>query len=120
MLFSTQAKSPETFYATILSEKDLKVLDREKEKKQKYKDYESRRTREFKRSWTAKYPWVRYDEESRTMYCMICREENQCNAFSEGTSSFRTTTIESHGKSAQHNRAVVANNAKKSSDNKPT
>ncbi|XP_052222662.1 zinc finger protein 862-like isoform X2 [Dreissena polymorpha] len=83
-------------------------------KKEKAKEYESRRVeRSFQSKWKNERDWLEYDEETKTMFCTCCRANSQFrsvsvkgNTFVEGSCNFRHSAIVDHEKSTPHEKAL--------------
>ena len=62
--------------------------------------------RHFQKDWQLKWPWIDYKEDQGAMWCKLCVAHKKKNTMTEGSTNFRTTTIERHIKSVDHQRAV--------------
>ena len=62
--------------------------------------------RHFQKDWQLKWPWIDYKEDQGAMWCKLCVAHKKKNTMTEGCTNFRTTTIERHNKSVDHQRAV--------------
>ncbi len=63
----------------------------------------------FQQKWRAVYgQWLHYDDDKRIMYCDICRQLKFTNAMAVGTTNLKTTTIQRHVSSDDHQRALLA------------
>ena len=57
---------------------ELVKIDDEK-KKQKSKEYETKRTRVFCDIWSKDRKWLKYDEENKVMTCVLCIQHYSVN-----------------------------------------
>lgn len=87
------------------------------EKKQKAKEYESKRPpRSFQESWKAGRDWLDYDREQNKMFCKVCKSlpskddrKTLMNPFIKGCNNFRTSCITDHENSKPHKHAALMN-----------
>ena len=61
---------------------ELVKIDDEK-KKQKSKEYETKRTRVLCDSWSKDRKWLKYDEENKVMTCVLCIQYYSVNEIIE-------------------------------------
>ena len=47
----------------------------------------------FQSTWQSKYTWLAYDADKKIMTCKICVQARKSNAFTQGNSNFRTSTL---------------------------
>ena len=66
------------------------------------------KTLKFQQEWLLKWDWLRYDNKESKMYCTLCERCKFKNTMALGTSNLKTTTIDRHSKSEQHEMAVNA------------
>lgn len=65
--------------------------------------------KKFQPKWLTLYnTWLRYDSHENRMFCELCKKSGLKNAMTEGTSNFRTSTLNRHVTSADHQRALIA------------
>lgn len=64
--------------------------------------------------WSQKWPWLDYDSKTSKMRCKLCVEAGKSNAMTgEGTTNYRTTTLDRHVMTSDHRSAVAASVLKK-------
>ena len=61
----------------------------------------------FQSAWQSKYTWLAYDADKKIMTCKICVQARKSNAFTQGNSNFRTSTLSRHAASSDHQAALV-------------
>ncbi|KAK3107310.1 hypothetical protein FSP39_011602 [Pinctada imbricata] len=62
----------------------------------------------FQQKWISIYgSWLHYDVDKNVMWCSICRDIKSKSIMSEGTSNFKTTTLQRHVESADHRSALM-------------
>ena len=54
----------------------------------------------FHNSWLEKWPWLQL--RNKLMYCKTCEKHKKMNALTTGCSNFRTSTLERHTVSSDH------------------
>ena len=67
----------------------------------------SKKERVFQSTWQSKYTWLAYDADKKIMTCKICVQARKSNAFTQGNSNFRTSTLSRHAASSDHQAALV-------------
>lgn len=82
------------------------------ERQLKSKLYEASRRREFVGSWLVEFPWLKYDEVERKMYCKVCLQHpehaDKRSSFILGNTSFRKHNLQHHEMSIKHKQNLVA------------
>jgi hypothetical protein len=64
--------------------------------------------------WPQKWPWLDYDQKTARMRCKLCVAASKSNTMTgEGTANFRTTTLDRHVTTSDHQSAVAASLLKK-------
>ena len=58
----------------------------------------------FQESWKQKWPWIKNTESG--MFCTLCEKHKKCNKFTTGCKNFRTSTLERHIVSVDHQHSV--------------
>ena len=64
--------------------------------------------RTYRPKWEQNYPWLQYDTSKNVMTCKICTDRGRKNAFTRGSSNFKTSNMEDHQKSNDHQTAMIA------------
>lgn len=75
-----------------------------KRKKEASAKYELKRKRRFCNKWLDDFAWLRYDEESETMFCFTCRQHEREGRFVLGTDNYRIDAVKSHNDSTVHHK----------------
>ena len=86
------------------------------EKPASSKQYEETRVRKFQKAWLTKFNgWLRYDNETELMFCVLCeRYGPKDQKFVKGCTSLRMESLKTHASSKVHARSVEADKAAKS------
>ena len=59
--------------------------------------------RRFRGEWKKEFPWLRYDEEKKKMFCIICEKAKRKNPFaSSGCTNFQHSTLTKHAVNNDH------------------
>ena len=58
--------------------------------------------------WERIYSWLEYDDKVQLMTCRICKSKGRKNVFTTGSSNFKTSTLEDHQKTKDHQTAMIA------------
>ncbi|KAK6168057.1 hypothetical protein SNE40_021959 [Patella caerulea] len=64
------------------------------------------RPRRFKLKWLTKFPWLRFDDDSRKMYCQLCEKHQVKNDFVNGSQDYNEDVLTDHERSTDHEIAV--------------
>ena len=77
----------------------------------KSKDVENERTkppaRQLVSSWFKIFPWLVYNEETRTMFCSVCMNDGVAkNSFTRGCGNLRKSALSEHAETSDHKRAL--------------
>ncbi|XP_050391917.1 uncharacterized protein LOC126810731 [Patella vulgata] len=64
------------------------------------------RPRRFKLKWLTKFPWLRFDDDSRKMYCQLCEKHQVKNDFVSGSQDYNEEVLTDHERSTDHEIAV--------------
>ncbi|XP_050391962.1 uncharacterized protein LOC126810758 [Patella vulgata] len=67
---------------------------------------EMTRSRRFNTRWLTKFPWLRLDDSTRTMFCKLCEKHKVNNDFVNGSQDFREAILSNHQASTDHEVAV--------------
>ncbi len=83
--------------------KDLDLIDRKRM-------YEKKRERKFLPRWLDSYRWLIYDAGSKKMYCRYCMRHRPDGpgTFVKGCPTLRSTTLQIHEQSHEHQLASIA------------
>ena len=103
----SESSAPGTDHADASSDDDdLQGAERPHgvEKKRKYDHH-------FRQKWLGMFTWLNYD--GKQMTCSICMEQKKSNAFTNGCTNFRTSTLSRHADSTDHRFAVKEDLQKK-------
>ena len=70
----------------------------------------------FVQAWTKEFMWLDYNKDKNIMICRLCADFPDCadkfSPFYLGTSTFRKSSIKTHGKSKAHAKCQSARRAK--------
>ncbi|KAK7505926.1 hypothetical protein BaRGS_00002648 [Batillaria attramentaria] len=77
----------------------------------KSKDVENESTkapaRQLVSSWFKVFPWLVYNEETRTMFCSVCMNDGVAkNSFTRGCGNLRKSALSEHAETSDHKRAL--------------
>ncbi len=80
---------------------------------------ENKQSSRFRFQWTEDFSWLKYDSQSKEMFCSICQQAGQKGEFAtEGSKNFGKTSLYFHNCSAEHKEAelIVKRLSSKESD----
>lgn len=100
--------------------KKLKLSDGDNSKKEKDREYDRHRKRQFKANWKVGREWLLYASEENKMKCSWCWDRSKTDqsdallksAFVVGCDNFRLETIKYHEKSECHLKSKAVAEAK--------
>lgn len=85
----------------------------DEEKRMRQKEYEdNRKKRTFNEKWQEQRSWLEFDADQGKMFCTECKEyygrkgdADDKNQFLNGSTNFRLSSVDDHGKSKVHLKA---------------